>query len=223
MNVMAEPAISLTMVPLHGPAAPGIAAQCLPGLQGPQQLRALAIQDERQRTEYILCQRALQCVAEAQNPGQACSLLYTPSGKPLLRPGPHVSVSRAGGFAAIGLCHAHEIGIDLAWMNSVQNELEGASYPGLTRRMLSTGRSGKLAFLTAWTELEAICKLRQIPMQQLLAKHEPSPACLATYHVHDLVLGVACETACTVSIGWAEWTGAMTLRKTVAPHDFGGG
>lgn len=165
----------------------------------------MAIHDERQRTEYVLCHRALQCLADAENKGKPYSLVHTSSGKPLLRPGPHVSVSRAGGFAAIGVCREHDLGVDVAHTGTNFAVNGMTRYPALEHRVRRTGGFGKLAFLRAWTELEAICKLRQRPMQTLLAVHEPSPACLATYHEQDLVVSVACEAECEINLAWAEW------------------
>ena len=204
-EVMADATVTVTIVPLNGEAAGQLAAACLPLLSGPEILRARSIDDDRQRTEFILCHRAIQCLAAKSAGGRPVSYVRGPSGRPLLPSGPHLSVSRAGGFAAIGLCQAHALGVDLASLEAEVDVSSRNRYPGLARRMRSAETCGKLSFLRSWTELEAIAKLRQIPMHRLLAEFEPDPPVLCTFSGQRLILTVAVGEVCTVSLQHAEW------------------
>lgn len=84
-------------------------------------------------------------------------------------------------------------------------------YPGLAARV-PAGAQGRLPFLKAWTELEAIAKLRQVPMEQLLMSLTPQAAHLMTFAEQGLILTLATERASAASIGWMDWTGDVRLE-----------
>jgi hypothetical protein len=222
-------AARIFIVPLdeEGPHAAGMAARCLPGLPGPLQLRARAIVDEVARRRFVLCHWAVLCLAREDAGGADVTYMHESSGRPVLIPGPFLSVSRAGGHAAIGLCGMQQIGLDLASCASEAPWRTVERYPGLASRIPAGAATGRLPFLKAWTELEAIAKLRQLPMEQLLMSPAPQTGHLMTFEGQGLILTLAAERALPVSIAWMDWTAGPRLEvsasRTFPPSGTAGG
>ncbi|MCA3575515.1 MAG: hypothetical protein IOC86_16470 [Aestuariivirga sp.] len=206
-------AASISIVPLDekGPQGAGMAAACLPLLPGPLQLRARAMADQRARSRFVLCHWAVLWLARQAAGGAPVTYMHESSGRPVLIPGPWLSISRAAGHAAIGLSSTEQIGLDLASISAEAPWRSAQGYPGLAARIPS-GATGRLPFLKAWTELEAIAKLRQIPMQQLLVSPAPQACHLASFEGQGLILTLATERASTVSIAWMGWTAEAGLE-----------
>ena len=218
----AEPVPTISIVSLDEGDASGMAAACLPRLPGPLQLRARAIADAQARSRFVLCHWAV--LSLARQAGGGAQVTYEPesSGRPVLIPGPWLSISRAGGHAAVGLCSAQQIGLDRASTEAEVSWPAAQRYPGLAAG-IPKGGTGRLPFLKAWTELEAIAKLRQMPMQQLLMSPTLPDAHLVTFKGQGLVLTLAAERASPISIAWMGWTaeaGLELLHSQVFP---GGG
>jgi hypothetical protein len=205
-------ALKVTLIPLGGSFEELADANVLK-LSGPEQLRARSIHDTSRRREFVLSHLAIQCLAQRTNGGKPFHHVRSPQGKPLLIPGPHISVSRAGGFASVGMCQAQEIGVDLASIHSKMNGTIARRYPGLASRLRSGGVDGTVGLLRAWTELEATAKLRQTPMQQLLAASFPPPI-LTSFLGQDLLLTIAVEREQSVALEWANWDVGGDLQIT---------
>ena len=198
--------VEVTIVSLAGESLRALALASLPDLPGPIQLRARAIVDEDVRCQFILCHKAVLLLARRANGGRAVALSHSPSGKPRLTPGPHLSLSRASGYAAIAFCQAQEIGIDIADAASERGWMSASRYPGLADRLRRQGGTGKREVLRAWTELEAVAKLWQEPMQRLLDGHLPLPSALAVLSGHGLLLTVATAREAVIELSSARWT-----------------
>ena len=167
--------------------------------------------DERVRSRFVLCHWAVLCLARQAAGSTPVSYTHESSGRPVLVPGPWLSISRAAGHAAIGLCIEHEIGLDLAAVDAEASWSAAQRYPGLAARV-PAGASGSLPVLKAWTELEAIAKLRQIPMQQLLMSPARQVAHLATFQGQGHILTLAAERSSPISIAWLGWTADARLE-----------
>lgn len=204
--------VEVTIVPLAGEPLRALALASLLHLPGQIQLRARAIIDENVRCQFILCQKAVFLLARRANGGRAVALSHSPSGKPRVSPGPHLSLSRTAGYAAIAFCQAHEIGIDIADAAAERDWMSASRYPGLADRLRRQGGTGKLEVLRAWTELEAVAKLWQEPMQRLLYGHLPLPSALAVLSGHGLLLTLASPHEALIELSSARWTADGDLR-----------
>ena len=207
-------AVDITLVPLQGPTPPRDTARLLCTLSGRQQLRARAMVREDDRRCYILCHVGVLQVATQAFGGQHVTCEVTASGRPLLSNGHHLSISRAGGHSAIALCPDHEIGIDLESVNAAIDWMKAAAAPGLTARLRSRGMDTKRAFLRAWTELEAIAKHRQIPLQRLLSHPGGQHCSLRSLYGRDMVLTLASERPCPLTLRLADWDDDGNLHTT---------
>lgn len=206
--------VEVTIVALAGTGLRTLASASLPELPGPIQLRARAMTDETARCQFILSHRAIVHLAQRRNGGRAVSIGHSSAGQPRLSGGPHLSVSRTSGYAAVAFCHAHDVGVDIASTSADFDWMRAACYPGLAGRFRPPGRRGKIEVLRAWTELEAIAKLWQTPMQSLLDRHLPFPTALVSLSGGGLLLTLATAIAAQVDIAFARWTGDGTLTST---------
>lgn len=195
----------------------GDPAVLLDGLSAIEQLKARTLEDPLLRQRYVLSHAALHHLAAEGRPTPP-RYHQSPAGKPSFTPGPHVSLSRAGAWAAVGLSGTQQIGVDIALRGRDAAARGAVTHPGLAMRMERLGTLGRgEAFLRAWTELEAIAKLRQIPLHHLLAG---TPAVqmpwLVAWAGPELTLSIACDTSCAIQLFSATWDGG-SLRVGAAP------
>lgn len=152
-------------------------------LTGSEQMRARSILNTRLRHNYVLSHAAMhQLVQDHFGPDSQRKCQISLDGRPSFARGPYVSLSRAEGLAAIAICRDFPIGVDVAVNRPRDGEFYADKYPGLKARLrICQGRDNTLQFLRAWTELEAIAKLKSIPLEVLLTTSTGSPACLRTF------------------------------------------
>ena len=186
-------------------------------LTNQEQRRARSMSVPWLRRNYILCHAALhEIVRDRFNSDLPNSFRISSTGKPSFDSGPYVSLSRARAWAAIGVCHEQPRGIDLALNEPRMGNDCIHKYPGLASRIRSRRDDGSLNFLRAWTEIEAVAKLRQLPMEHLLERPQADPSFLATFVNSDLVVTIACETYQDIEIEWASWKANGTLQTMPA-------
>lgn len=177
-----------------------------------EQWRAHSLSVSWLRRNFILSHAALHRIVRdrftGDRPNRFC---VTSTGKPSFDTGPHVSLSRGARWAALGFSCEQALGIDLAVKEPRIGRDQAHRYAGLASRLQSRRASSQLNFLLAWTEVEAIAELGQIPMEHLLEHPQADLPFLTTFVDTDLVVTIACETDQDIRIEWASWSLDGTL------------
>lgn len=187
-------------------------------LTGPEQTRARSISVALHKQRYVLSHAAMhRLVREEFGEDRRRKFETSPNGSPSFTQGPYVSLSRAEGWAAIGICRDCPIGVDVAVNTPRDGEYYANKYPGLeTRLRFREGQDNTLQFLRAWTELEAIAKLKSIPLEVLLATSSGTPTCLMTFFNADLVVTVGCESEHEINFDLCRWQVDGVLERRPA-------
>ena len=205
--------ITLILMQLSVDASISNSCDYLSLLTGQEKSRARAIANLNLRRNYVLSHAAIHRLVRFRYicDGPNC-LRITQAGRPIFDRGPHISLSRAGNWVAIALCPNQAIGIDLASTQSRASVDHTHKYPGLASRLQDLDGDPQLQFLRAWTELEAIAKLRQIPLEVLLKHPTSNSPVLTTYVNADLIVTIGCDSAEDIETEWASWSADGTLQ-----------
>lgn len=179
-------------------ADPARLHRCRQVLSADEQDRAARFVSDRLAQRYCIARGTLRQIlagyVEQAAPG--LEFHYNKQGKPGLTGGPHFNLSHSGSTAALAVCRAAPVGIDIEYWRPVEE--------GLARRFFSNGEIAELSalppaqqeagFFACWTRKEAVIKAVGLGLSMPLDAFDVTltpgrPAVLTRLEHDDLAAG----------------------------------
>ena len=126
----------------------------------------------RRDTHHALLQI---CLLESGLLREPAALLYDRVGKPRVKQGPHVSLSRSRDLGVVGICRDTEIGVDIEAKRVVEIPAARSAQLREIAKMVdpeSPGGADPTAFLRRWVRLEAAIKCYGTTLSSMLQDAE---------------------------------------------------
>lgn len=143
-------------------------------LAADERARARALSDAAARVWFAAAHLALRAVLADFRPELARgeALARSPHGKPYLPGGPEMSFSATAGLALIAVSRAGPVGVDVERVRDIAFAdaalARSPALSALVEEKSRVGQSRTLAFLDAWTALEATLKYHGLPLAPAL-------------------------------------------------------